>query len=438
VTPLARRAAAALVMVLSAACAKRVAVPIPEAEDYLFPSPAEGELSPGEEKALRDAWQQVLAGETGKALSRLSKLERPGAPPPRPAVRTAVGYAKLRAGRPEEALTAFQSALERAPAFVPALAGAGSASARRGDVDGALDFYRRAQRGAPAEVAVRNRLGALKLQVTDRHLSLAQAALTASDLEGAVREYRSVLAAAPELAAVRLSLAELLQRLGDGPGEVAALEADPTGDRQVRLRLGGALLRQGAFERALQVYVALLANDSQDPAARAGLAAARDGLEAAGMPEEYRRIPEAPRVTRADLAALIMVRIKALGRSPAGEAQVALDISHCWAREQIAEALALDLMELYPNHTFQPSLVVRRLDLARAAARVLDRLGWPRAAAPLPTDLPRSHLDYEAVERVLGSGLMRLSDAGAFEPWEPVSGREALEVVDGVARLVGS
>ncbi|HXY42188.1 MAG TPA: S-layer homology domain-containing protein, partial [Vicinamibacteria bacterium] len=114
------------------------------------------------------------------------------------------------------------------------------------------------------------------------------------------------------------------------------------------------------------------------------------------------------------------------------------DISHCWAREQIADVVALDLMELYPNHTFQPQAVVRRLDLARAAARVLERLGWPRAAAAAPTDLPRSHLDYDAVERVLGSGIMRLSEAGAFEPWQPVSGREALEVVDGVARLVGS
>jgi len=432
----ARRAAAGLVLVVSVACARRVAVPIPEAEDYLFPSPATGELSPGEEKMLDGAWQQVLSGDAARALSRLSKLERAG--PPRPSVRTAVGYAKLRAGRPDEALTAFAAALERAPEFVPALAGAGSASARRGDVDGALELYRRAQRIAPAEVAVRNRLGALKLQVTDRHLSQAQAALAAGELEDAVREYRGVLAAAPELAAVRLSLADLLQRLGDGAGEVAALEADPTGDRQVRLRLGAALQRQGAFERALQVYAGLLANDASDAAARAGLAAARDGLEAAGMPEEYRRIPDAPRVTRAELAALIMVRIKALDRAPAGEAQVALDISRCWAREQIAEVVALDVMELYPNHTFQPQAVVRRLDLARAAARVLERLGWPRAAAPAPTDLPRSHLDYDAVERVLAAGLMRLSEAGAFEPWQPVSGREALEVVDGVVRLVGS
>jgi hypothetical protein len=49
-----------------------------------------------------------------------------------------------------------------------------------------------------------------------------------------------------------------------------------------------------------------------------------------------------------------------------------------------------------------------------------------------------SHLDYEAVSRVLGAGLMGLAASGAFEPWRPVSGREALDVVDALSRLAGS
>jgi hypothetical protein len=48
-----------------------------------------------------------------------------------------------------------------------------------------------------------------------------------------------------------------------------------------------------------------------------------------------------------------------------------------------------------------------------------------------------SHLDYDVVVRVLGAGLMGLTASGAFEPWRPVSGNEAIEVVDAVARLAG-
>ncbi|HEX9186474.1 MAG TPA: S-layer homology domain-containing protein, partial [Vicinamibacteria bacterium] len=121
-----------------------------------------------------------------------------------------------------------------------------------------------------------------------------------------------------------------------------------------------------------------------------------------------------------------------------GEPRVAVDIASSWAREFVARALALGLVDVYPNHTFQPGAFVRRVDLARAVARGLDRLGWASAAAPAPSDMSRSHLDYVAVERVLGAGLMGLGPSGAFEPWRAVSGREAVEVVDALARLSGS
>jgi len=42
------------------------------------------------------------------------------------------------------------------------------------------------------------------------------------------------------------------------------------------------------------------------------------------------------------------------------------------------------------------------------------------------------------VARVVGSGLMGLSASGVFEPWRPVSGPEAIEVVDALSRLDGS
>jgi hypothetical protein len=155
------------------------------------------------------------------------------------------------------------------------------------------------------------------------------------------------------------------------------------------------------------------------------------------MPEEYRHIAEAPRVTRADLAALVAVRVRALQRVGPGEPRVAVDISLSWARDYVARVLALGIMDVYPNHTFQPGAVVRRADLARAVARTLDSLGRPRSPGPAPTDMSPSHLDYDAVERVLGAGLMGLTASGAFEPWRPVSGNEAIEVVDAVARLAG-
>jgi tetratricopeptide (TPR) repeat protein len=422
--------------ILAGGCAKRVAVAVPEGETYVFAAGAPAEVSADELKALRAAWKDVLEGDTPAAIARYEKLlkRRPGLVP----ARTGLAYALLRAGRLDRAASAFAGILADRPDDVAALVGAGSAAFRRGDLDSAVGFYRRAQALAPDDAVVRGRLTTLKLQATDRRMGLAQAAIERGDPETAVREYQGALEAAPEVAGVRLALADVLAAQGDAQGAISLLEGDPSGDRQVGLRRAGLLLGLQDFARAGEVYRGLLARDPGDAAARAGEKAAREGLELLSMPEEYRHIAEAPRVTRADLAALVGVRVHALQRLGPGEPRVAVDISLSWAREYEARVLALGIMDVYPNHTFQPGAVVRRVDLARAAARTLDVLGASRSAGPAPSDMSRSHLDYDAVERALGAGLMGLTPAGAFEPWRPVSGSEAIEVVEAMARLTGS
>jgi tetratricopeptide (TPR) repeat protein len=377
-----------------------------------------------------------LAGDAASAARRYQKLL--GRRPDLAVARTGLAYARLRAGRVDEAASGFAFVLATRPDDVPALVGAGSAAFRRGDQDAAIASYRRAQSLAPDDAVVRRRLTTLKLQATERRMGLAQAALERGDTDAAAREYEAALEAAPEVAGVRLALADLLAARGDVAEALGLLEADPSGDRQVRLLYAALLMGEQEYGRAAELYGVLLQSDPADAAAREGEKAAREGLELLSMPEEYRSIPDAPRVTRADLAALVAVRVHALRRLGPGEPRVALDIGASWAREQVARVLALGIMDVYPNHTFQPGALVRRADLARAAARVLDRLGWPRSAGPAPADMSPSHLDYEAVSRVLGAGLMGLAASGAFEPWRPVSGREALDVVDALSRLAGS
>jgi len=431
-------ALAGLAVALAAfpACAKRVAPALPEGEDYVFSTPPRGELPPKDKAALQLAWREVLSGDTAAAVKRYEKLlkRHPGSL----AARTGLGYARLRAGQTELGSQAFLAVLEKRPEDVPALVGLGSLAVRNADLDGAVAVYRRAAAVAPDDPVVRKRLAALKLQVTDRRMAEAQGALERGDSEAAARAYASALEVAPEVTGVRLALADVLAERGERPAAIVVLEADLSGERQVLLELGLLLSEEQEYARALEVYTRLLAHGPGDEAARAGQLRAREGLESLAMPEEYRAIPEATRVSRADLAALLAVRVPALRRAGAGEPRVAVDISGSWARDQVARVLALGLMDVYPNHTFQPGAIVRRVDLARAAARTLDVLGWPAGGAPTPADMSRAHLDFAVVERVLAAGLMGLTPAGAFEPWRPVSGREAIDVVDAVARLSGS
>jgi tetratricopeptide (TPR) repeat protein len=415
------------------ACAKRIAPPLPQGEEYVYPAPRAGELPQADKATLQLAWREVQAGDTNAAVKRYEKLLRRF--PDSAAVRSGLGYARLRAGQVPAAEQAFAATLERDPQDVPALAGQGAIAVRRGELEPAVDLYRRAAAVAPDDAVVRKRLASLKLQVTDRRMAEAEAALERGDSEAAAHAYTKALEVAPELTGVRIALAQVLAGRDDRKAATAVLEADLSGERAVLLELGRLLSEEQEYAHALDVYTRLVAHGPGDEEARAGQRRAREGLESLAMPLEYRAIVDAPRVTRADLAALLAVRVQALRRAGAGEPRVAVDITGSWARDQVARVLALGLMDVYPNHTFQPGATVRRVDLARAAARTLDVLRWPAGAAPPPADMSRAHLDFAVVERVLAAGLMGLTPAGAFEPWRPVTGREAVEVVDALARL---
>jgi tetratricopeptide (TPR) repeat protein len=425
----------ALLALLAGCATPRAPHPPPQGDDYLYPAPRAGELRQDEAARFERAWREVLSGNTDSGAREFTDIlrKRPGLVP----AQAGFAFARLRAGRYREAAEAFDAALRGQPDYVPALIGAGSTALRLGEPERALGYYKRAEELAPTQPLVARRLAELKLQVTERRVAAAHAALERGDSAGAAAELRRALEVAPEVGALRVEYSNLLLTGGDAAGAIEALRADPVGDRQALLRLGEVLTEQQDHAGALEAYRRLLQRDPKDAEAQQRAFAARDALELLGLPPEFRQIVEAPRITRADLAALVAVKLPALKQVEGGDPDVAVDISGSWAREYILLALSRDLMDVYPNHTFQPGAIARRGDLARAVARALDLLKQPAEPAPAISDMSPNNLFFEAATRAVAAGLMDLSAAGAFEAWRPVSGRDATDVVEALARLVG-
>ncbi|MGE0453864.1 MAG: tetratricopeptide repeat protein [Vicinamibacteria bacterium] len=415
-------------------CAAPKPPALPQGLDLVYPAPA-SPVPVEVGRGLQRGWRALRQGDTARAEKeyRVLLAARPGLVP----AETGLAYVRLRAGLLDAAAAGFDAVLLREPGYVPALVGAGSTASRRGDPETALELFRRAQATGTREAVVARRLGELKLQVTERRVAAAREALATGDRAAAIGHFRVALGAAPELAELRVELADALAAEADPSGAIAVLEAAPAPDRRVQLRLARLLSAQGEPARALSVLRQLLAADADDGEARREADAIRAGLEMQQMPAEYRRIAEAPRITRADLAALLSVKLTALGRLPAGTTKVATDVSGSWARGHILRLLALGLLELYPNHTFQPAAIVRRGDLAAAVGRVLDLLGMPQRPAPVLRDMSPAHLQYSGAVRAVSAGLMDVSPDGSFQPWRPVSGPDAIAVVEGLARIVG-
>jgi tetratricopeptide (TPR) repeat protein len=419
-------------LLAAGACAHPSPDRLPASEDYVFPAARPGELQPAEAAAVEKAWRLVLTGDASGAERAFRRLliGHPGLLP----AEAGLAYARLRAGRLGEAGNGFDAAVARRPEYLPALMGAAAVAARQGDLDRALDFYRRALASEPTEARAKRRVAEIKLQLTERRVAQARKALDGGDTAGATEAYRRALDAAPEVAGLRLALAELLLADGGAKEAVEVLAGDPAGDRQTRLRLAEMLSGLGEYRRALETLELVLAKDPRDAEARMRAREAREALTLSELPEEYRRIPTASRLSRAELAALVCINVTALARLPPGEPKVAVDIAGSWARNHIARVLALDVMDLFPNHTFEPGLAVRRGELARAAARVLDLLGVRARPGSPPVDMAPANVAFAAALRVVGAGLMELSAEGAFEPSRPVTGREGLDVVEALGR----
>ncbi len=419
------------------ACGPRVTTPQVDDSDYVFPEIRRGEMSSREEKTLHQAWNDILAGQTARAEQAVGKLatSRPDLAP----ARVVLGFAALRANRLKDSAAIFSSVISAQPNDVAALVGLASVKRKQGLLDQALPLYLKAERLRPKDAALSRRASEVKLAVAEAAIAQAGALSAEGKKAEAIVMLQRAIEVAPELSPVRLELADLLVESGRRTEALSVLGAAQDADRNIAIRIASIRFEDGDLDGAEMALRRGLREVAEDAEGAALLARIKDRRASLALPEPLRAIGDAPRITRAELAALVVERVEALkSRPPAARNEVASDLSRTWARPQVLRALELGLMDVYPNHTFQPSGVVRRGELAVVAARVLDLVGWGRSNGAAPKDMSPSHLQYSSVVRVVGAGVMQNAASGAFEPWRIVTGAEAKAVVEALTRLSAS
>jgi hypothetical protein len=164
-------------------------------------------------------------------------------------------------------------------------------------------------------------------------------------------------------------------------------------------------------------------------------------LEREILPPEYLEISLSDRVTREQLAALLFIRFRPFIEDAGQDKQsIATDIADSWAREFIRQTVAAGILDVFPNHTFRPETPIRRGDLAAALTAVLDLAGTELEDDSLAeltiNDVSSQNLNYRSVALVVALGLIPLDEQGRFEPLGFVSGREAVDAVEALAKRI--
>lgn len=207
-------------------------------------------------------------------------------------------------------------------------------------------------------------------------------------------------------------------------------------DPEVQYAFGECLSESQEYDKALAAYQKAQ-QLKPDPNTEQRIAEMQEKIAFNAMPEDYRNIAQTSEINRAQLAALIFTNLKFLEKYGASNSVIIVDVFDHWAKNYIQKAVDTGMMEVFPNRTFQPSRLISKIELARAAARILEILGTnekkkiPAADNDLSIDdVPDGNIYHVLVMKTLQAGVLSLDADGRFHMNRSVSGAEAQSVVN--------
>jgi tetratricopeptide (TPR) repeat protein len=341
-------------------------------------------------------------------------------------------------GNEKDAAARFERALKIDAEYVPALVGRGQALLELDRPGEALASFEAALAKDPSLTDLKSRVDLLRFRSAQDLLARAKSAADGRRWEEAKAAYQHAIAASPDSAFLYRELATVEQKAGQ-PAEALehfrkAVELDAADARSLA-GIGAILEGQGDLLGALSAYERARAVDAAE-VPESVVNRLRASAALLKLPEEYRAIPGAPGVTRADVAALIGVRLEALVAQARPQPAIITDIRNHWAQPWIAPVVRSGIMDTLPNYEFEPSRQVRRAELAATVSRILTIIAaakpelakkWQGARLAI-NDVPPAHLSYPAVSAVVAAGVMPLS-GGNFDLLRAVTGAEALEII---------
>lgn len=433
------KAVLVVLVVFAAGCAARtVPAPVPVAPrhpEFLYPISPPG-AQPLQMTRIETGWR-FLQADNLRSAEREFEAALKQEPEFHPA-EAGLGYMELARRDAKDAVAHFDRALKSDATYVPALVGRGQALLELQRDGDALASFEAALKAEPSLTNLQGRIDVLRFRAVQDNLARAKAATDAARWDEARAAYLRAIAASPESPFLYRDLGLVERKSGETAAALEhfrkAVALDPH-DARSHAQIGAILEEQGDPAGALDAYEKAVSIDPSEVSDEM-ITRVRERAALAKLPPEYRAIPEAQAVTRADLASLIGVRLAPLLAQARPRQVVITDVRNNWAQQWILPVVRAGVMDTQPNYTFQPANRIRRGDLATSVSRVLALIA-PRSpeaakawqdARPKISDVPPGHLSYPAVSQAVVAGILPL-ESGAFQLLRPVTGAEAVDVI---------
>lgn len=332
----------------------------------------------------------------------------------------------------------IQTALDKNPDYIQAHYALAAMLEQKMQYEEALLQWEEIKRVNPEYPEIDQAEKILRLKATEQLMTQAKQ-ISTSNADEAIQLYEKAQAIAPEVSQIPLEIAILQLRKGNCNDALKNLEKSGEtlpDDPEIQYGYGECLSETGEYDKSLAAY-----QKSQelkpDPNTEERIADTKKILAFKAMPEEYQNIAQTSEINRAQLAALIFTNLKFLEKYGASNSVIIIDVFDHWAKNYIQKAVDTGMMEVFPNRTFQPSRWISKIELARAAARILEILEtnegkkMPATQEDLSLDdVPDGNIYHAMVMKTLRTGVLSLDTDGRFHMNRPVSGAEAQSVIN--------
>lgn len=425
------------------ACATTQAPP-PSLHIGQIPPAVAAQLSLEERIAAEDAWNDLNQGRAARAEKKLSKLGSQS-----PLYHAGLGYVHMLMNNLAEAERFFRLGLKEHPELALLHSGLAQVYQKTGRNDRAFAEYREVLKTEPKNPWALEQYKTLQNRKTGEALDAAKSCLKEGNTEKSKEFFLKALYYSPRNLEANLALADIYKKENKLQNALvhlsAAISADPE-NRDLIKDYAETLYQAGRYTKSLSVYEELQKLEPENKSIVDRIESIRTKLGIFELPSRYETISLSAAVTKEEIAALLAVKFKGIVDELAGTPPIVIDIATSWAQRFILQMTALGMLDIYPNHTFQPKKIISRAEMAETLYRFIGHLqkkGYTFIQQIPPdkiqmADVSPHHYYYQPILTLLSLNIMELTYDRSFQPELPVSGEQAIRYLDLILALIKS
>ncbi|MBS3819389.1 tetratricopeptide repeat protein [bacterium] len=400
------------------------------------------ELSLDERILVEDAWKNLKKGKIKKARKMFSRLDEDS-----PFYYVGLGYSHLLLDDFQASEDFFQKALQNHPDMVLIHLGLAQLYKKTGQEDQMFSQFREILKREPQHPWVKPKYESIKRKKTQQYLEEARHFLSQGKKEKSKQAFRKALYYSPNSTEAHVALAQLYTKEKDFDKAVVHLKTAASNEPknvEILKKYGETLLKAKKYKKSLEIYKKIAQMQPKDTQVQQRIESLKNRLGIYKLPPQYNAIPSSETITKEQLAALIRQKFKKILDEPKKSPPIIIDISTSWASESIIQMATLGLMDVYPNHTFQPKKVITRAEMAEILLSLINRLeekGYTVVQQIPPekieiSDVSPENYYYRPILQILSYDLMNLNSKKEFKPEHPVSGQKSINLLELVLNLI--